>query len=852
MLISAMQLYATHQRAGEITYRYLGSLTYEIKVVTYTYTPSLADRPELTVDWGDGTSSIVQRTNEIYYPNDIKYNDYITTHTYSAPATYTISMEDPNRNYGVINIPNSVNVPFYLETDLIVNPFLGPNNSPILLNTPVDNGCTGTPFIHNPGAYDVDGDSLSYRFVVCKGENGLDILGYTMPSASSYISIDPITGTMIWDSPITQGEYNIAILIEEWRNDVKIGSIVRDMQITIQACNNNPPQILNYTDTCIEVGQTLSYLVTATDPDGDNLTLSASGGPFLLPTSPANFPTVTANTTVSSTLTWTAACSHVRLSPYAIYLRAEDSSYPVHLIDLEIMNITVVAPAPENLTVMPTGNAMQLSWDSYTCTNATHFEIYRKNAYYGFVPGPCETGVPSYTGYSKIGQTTTIIDTDFIDDNGGQGLIPGLDYCYMIVAVFSDGAESYASLEVCQSLQKDVPVITNVSVRKTDNVNGANYIAWSKASEIDTNIYKGPFRYLIYRSPDFIGSNMQLIDSTLSENDTTYIDTIINTETTPNSYYIELYDLNNGNRTYVGRSIKASSVYLYITATDKRLDLSWEEHVPWNNNNYVVYRYNSLSLSFDSIGFTADTFYVDTGLVNGDTYCYKIKSVGCYSCPGILTPIINYSQEACEAPIDNVPPCPPELSVTPDCEIIENKLTWFYQDFSCASDVMQYQIYYKASESVDYVLLTTINNQLDSIYYHQLTNTIAACYYILAIDSTGNISEPSKVVCVDIDLCNPYHLPNVFTPNGDGSNDFFIPFPYDLVKEIDLEIMNRWGAVVFSSKDPDIMWNGFNQNTNKLSADGVYYYVCDVYEYRFSGIKKRTISGIVTILSGNK
>jgi len=171
ILISAMQLYATHQRAGEITYRYLGSLTYEIKVVTYTYTPSLADRPELTVDWGDGTSSIVQRTGEVYFPNDIKYNEYVTTHTYSAPATYVISMEDPNRNYGVINIPNSVNVPFYLETELIVNPFLGPNNSPVLLNSPIDNGCTGTPFIHNPGAYDVDGDSLSYRFISCKGEN---------------------------------------------------------------------------------------------------------------------------------------------------------------------------------------------------------------------------------------------------------------------------------------------------------------------------------------------------------------------------------------------------------------------------------------------------------------------------------------------------------------------------------------------------------------------------------------------------------------------------------------------------------------------------------------------------------
>ena len=86
-------------------------------------------------------------------------------HTYSSPGTYTMYMEDPNRNYGVVNIPNSVNVPMYVQTILVINPFLGYNNSPTLLNPPVDVGCVDQIFIHNPGAYDVDGDSLSYRLV---------------------------------------------------------------------------------------------------------------------------------------------------------------------------------------------------------------------------------------------------------------------------------------------------------------------------------------------------------------------------------------------------------------------------------------------------------------------------------------------------------------------------------------------------------------------------------------------------------------------------------------------------------------------------------------------------------------
>jgi len=47
-----------------------------------------------------------------------------------------MTMEDPNRNAGIINIPNSVNIPFFLETTLVINPFLGNNNSPELLNPP--------------------------------------------------------------------------------------------------------------------------------------------------------------------------------------------------------------------------------------------------------------------------------------------------------------------------------------------------------------------------------------------------------------------------------------------------------------------------------------------------------------------------------------------------------------------------------------------------------------------------------------------------------------------------------------------------------------------------------------------
>lgn len=74
--------FATHQRAGEITYEHISGFTYRFTIITYTYTPSDADRPELEFSWGDGTTTIVQRYSKVNIANDISINTYITEHTF--------------------------------------------------------------------------------------------------------------------------------------------------------------------------------------------------------------------------------------------------------------------------------------------------------------------------------------------------------------------------------------------------------------------------------------------------------------------------------------------------------------------------------------------------------------------------------------------------------------------------------------------------------------------------------------------------------------------------------------------------------------------------------------------------
>ncbi|MCD4747231.1 MAG: gliding motility-associated C-terminal domain-containing protein [Bacteroidales bacterium] len=842
-------VFATHERAAEITYRHISGLTFEVTIITYTYSPSLADRPELEIKWGDETSSILLRIEMIDYPNDIRRNVYVGTHTYPGPATFIISMEDPNRNHGVINIPNSVNIPIYVETELVIHPFLGENSSPVLLNPPIDYGCVNRKYIHNPGAYDIDGDSLSYRFVDCKGAGGLPIPGYTLPMTSNIFTLNSKTGDLYWDSPVLQGEYNVAFLIEEWRKGQRIGFVTRDMQILINACDNYPPEIHSISDTCIEAGSLLTFDVIALDPDLDLITLTATGGPLVLNHDSAYIipdPAfgIGADTT---TFFWQTLCTHVQKYPYQAYFKAVDNSIPISLIDYKTVNITIIGPAPENLTTTPLGNTIEVSWDKTICNNASGYKIYRNNSYYGFFPGYCETGVPSYTGYTLIKEIPDINITSFIDNNNGNGLIHGIDYCYMIIAYFPDGAESYASLEICTTLKKDIPIITNVSINSTDENTGSSYIAWSKPTELDTIQTPGPFKYLLYRSEGLGSTDFELIKTYTELNDTTYTDTLLNTEKFSYNYRIDLYNDEPGNYFLIGSTQVASSMFISIYETDRELQLSWNTNVPWINEQYIIYRQNPETLLFDSIGLSLIPAFNDTGLVNGNEYCYKIKSIGKYSAPGLIDPIINFSQIKCAVPIDNVPPCSPVLTVSTNCEMLNNELSWIYPD-TCKIEDLEYNVYYSIGTDEDFIRIASTNQ---TFYIHEsVPPRIVGCYAISAVDSIGNESQYSNIVCINNDVCLIYKLPNIFTPNNDGKNDVFKAFPESIgsVEQIKLSLFNRWGVIVYETTDPYFNWDGKDKSNNNDCNEGVYYFVCEVNEITLKGLVKRTIKGSVTLL----
>jgi len=72
-------------------------------------------------------------------------------------------------------------------------------------------------------------------------------------------------------------------------------------------------------------------------------------------------------------------------------------------------------------------------------------------------------------------------------------------------------------------------------------------------------------------------------------------------------------------------------------------------------------------------------------------------------------------------------------------------------------------------------------------------------------------------------------IPNTFSPNNDGYNDFF-EIKASGIETFQLEIFNRWGMKLFTSNSINIMWDGYNENGLQC-PDGTYYFVLKATGY---------------------
>ncbi|HRH67862.1 MAG TPA: hypothetical protein PLU53_16320, partial [Bacteroidia bacterium] len=343
--------------------------------------------------------------------------------------------------------------------------------------------------------------------------------------------------------------------------------------------------------------------ITAYDPDGNNVILTGSGGTFAVVNPSTLTPVQLNNDTVISHFSWATNCSNVRTQPYYAQFKAQDTD-TTRLVNLKSVMIRVIGLPPVNPSALANGNVVQLTWSPPGCLNATGYRIYRRvGIYNGTIECPCENGAPAHAGYSLIGTKSSFYDTTFTDNNNGAGLATGVQYCYLITAVYPGGSESCATPQTCVTLKKDLPVLTNADVRTTDLLNGSIYVAWSKPTDLDTLQDPPPYQYRLYHSQDGIAFSQIAVFNDL--NDTIFVDSLINTVNFQWTYKVELYFTQNSILVLKGSSTKATSVYLTLSPSDNRMILAWNENVPWLNEYYEIYKKDNTSGLFNLIDTTS-------------------------------------------------------------------------------------------------------------------------------------------------------------------------------------------------------------------------------------------------------
>ena len=270
-------LNATHLIGGELTYRCLGGNQYEIKVVIYRDCgPTNSNNTGFD---NEGVISIYNMNNNLYdvLEHDLAVSEFVvdefTSECMTLPpelcvekGTYTIVTTLPDnangyqivyqrccRNDQVINIEDPEDMGSSLVAYIPPPSNVECNSSPVFDSFPPLALCLGTDIEIIQSATDIDGDDLVYSFVApyhgssddeptetyappypqVVWEQGYSDL-YPMDS-DPVINIDSETG-LITGTPIQEGYYVIGIKVEEYRNGLYLGEIIRDFRFLVIDC----------------------------------------------------------------------------------------------------------------------------------------------------------------------------------------------------------------------------------------------------------------------------------------------------------------------------------------------------------------------------------------------------------------------------------------------------------------------------------------------------------------------------------------------------------------------------------------------------------------------------------------
>lgn len=349
------EAFASHAQSADITYRCLGGNQYEISLSFYRDCAGVAAPATVSINLSSATCgenynltlNPIPGTGQDVSPICSAFNTQCSGGTYpgvqefiyrgitTLPASctdwvFSFTLCCRNASIGTILNPSAENI--YVEATLD-NLNFPCNSSPNFSNAPIPFVCANQPYCFNNGSSDIDGDSL-YFTLITPQTSATTTVTYNPPysaaqplASSPAVTFNNLTGDMCMTPTMIQVTV-FAVLVQEYRNEILVGSVMRDIQMRTISCTNNNPYVAGINNTgaysitsC--AGVPINFIIDTYDIDSaQNVSIVWNGA-----IAGATF-TSSGGARPTGTFSWTPTAADISTASHCFTITVQDDNCP--------------------------------------------------------------------------------------------------------------------------------------------------------------------------------------------------------------------------------------------------------------------------------------------------------------------------------------------------------------------------------------------------------------------------------------------------------------------------------------------------------------------------------------------
>ncbi len=769
------------------------------------------------------------------------------------------------RNADIINLfdPGAYGMGFYT---FIPSPVV-PNNSPEFSTKPLPFICTNDTLTILNSATDKDGDSLVFSYVTpFAGYSGIfsvfptpaDSILFPVPeviwSSGGFGSSNPFGpyGSIQLDTATgiskffvnTQGNYVTTVEIREYRDGNLISISRRDMQLLALVCPPNPNPVLVSgipTSYQIQVGDSLcitSYFNDSnndSNPLDDSLKLFTYGDIFnsLLFSPPATYqPMLYDIPPIENVVCWKTECHQASQTPYIYYIEAVDNGCPnkKNIYGFQLY----VSPVVSNDSIY--GPSEVCRFQNYVTYS---IDSIPNALYYWDVVG----------GNYVLDSTQHFITVQWTNDSTG-----------MISCVVKNSYDCYSDTLRKQIQIKNAALLnagSDTSICMGDTIIlGGNIlfptaplgvqVTWTPGSLTSDSTIHNPYAiptqetFFVVQSTDnsgCISADTLLIKLLIPDSVHIVYDSVkcakdsgLIVFTGALSYHwqpVEYIHLFDSNSLYIFNTIPQTFTIEYLDSNH-----CYGYDSIWVN----VFPLTSLSVVYDSIICVGDT--IELSVSGGQAYIWS-SSQGLSD--SLSSNPLFFGQENSQFFVESKDSNQCILKDTVLIRVIPNVLNMYDIEVHLyCNEINITSINQSKAETYSwYIHEKWYSDDYDISYTSNYNQNILVSLIAYSQDSLCTDTLQKKLTLESMENYISMDIQNIFTPNGDGVNDWFNIANIDYLNACsDLYIYNRWGNLIYYS-NYSIAWDGRSFD-GEPASEGVYYYIIHIHNI----VKK----GSVTLL----